>query len=616
MLEFLFGWRKATKCKDLLRCVRCRLKLLRNKRYVVVRQLREDIAQLLMNGHRPTSAFSRVEQLFKAQSILSAYDLLDHFCEFIIINLSYIRKHRDCPNDINEAVSSLIFAAARCADLPELQVLRQLFGERYGNDFAVSAVELFPGNHVNRQISEKLSIKLVSDDAKLKLLQEIARDCNLQQVDVPTVKKREAERGKDLSEGDIKVLHTDARHDHAYKTNVVGIADTYQPEILGHDNAREDEASAHDLSSNFHKLGGNPCRSTGSSDMTINSLGTARKCSSDDVQANMLDENRAKNEGWISLTLSGSGYHNYPEKQKEVVKSRDGRSNSGSRNSSKKRKSSRPVSKWRSLSKQSNIFSVCAENNDPGHLPGTRRRSLSGNLHNPRGTLISKALTMKDLESILYYDDVSDSSEVENPVVSQKKIDSHKRTKPDAGLERSKNHSQMPKGRSRSCSFGGQEKTPSHQCKYNGRRRSFTHSSNDNMGCECCLDHPCYFFTSDVDEELDGQTSHTRGVVDTVQISPSWDSSPDMDRQRHATAAAFQSHSPMIETKIARAAPYSRAMTMPIERSKVTGKKETLRCSSFGHVHPKLPDYDELAAKFTALKKEHTKRYTVPATRH
>ncbi|XP_068666626.1 uncharacterized protein [Aristolochia californica] len=148
----------------------------------MVKQLREDIAQLLINGHRPTIIFSRVEQLFKAQSILSAYDLLDHFCEFIIINLSYIRKHRDCPNDINEAVSSLIFAAARCADLPELQALRKLFGERYGNDFAVAAVELFPGNHVNPQISEKLSVKSVSDGAKLKLLQEIARDWNLQQV--------------------------------------------------------------------------------------------------------------------------------------------------------------------------------------------------------------------------------------------------------------------------------------------------------------------------------------------------------------------------------------------------------------------------------------------------
>lgn len=63
---------------------------------------------------------------------------------------------------------------------------------------------------------------------------------------------------------------------------------------------------------------------------------------------------------------------------------------------------------------------------------------------------------------------------------------------------------------------------------------------------------------------------------------------------------------------------YSRAMTMPIERP--NEKSNSIRdnvyrsnsfpvqehgggCSSNGHVHPKLPDYDELAAKFMALKK-------------
>lgn len=39
---------------------------------------------------------------------------------------------RDCPEDCREAVSSLMFAAARFADLPELRELRGLFTERYG----------------------------------------------------------------------------------------------------------------------------------------------------------------------------------------------------------------------------------------------------------------------------------------------------------------------------------------------------------------------------------------------------------------------------------------------------------------------------------------------------
>lgn len=63
-----------------------------------------------------------------------------------------LSKTRDCPNDINEAVSSLIFASARCGDLPELGVIRKLFGQRYGERFATTAVELSPGNLVNKKV--------------------------------------------------------------------------------------------------------------------------------------------------------------------------------------------------------------------------------------------------------------------------------------------------------------------------------------------------------------------------------------------------------------------------------------------------------------------------------
>ena len=36
----------------------------------------------------------QVEQLIKDESIVALYELLDHLCESILINLSYIRKHK------------------------------------------------------------------------------------------------------------------------------------------------------------------------------------------------------------------------------------------------------------------------------------------------------------------------------------------------------------------------------------------------------------------------------------------------------------------------------------------------------------------------------------------
>ncbi|XP_039034112.1 uncharacterized protein LOC120170199 [Hibiscus syriacus] len=177
--DFLFGWGKASKCKKLIKRVQCHWKLLKNKRLTIVKQLREDLAQLIKLGYEKT-AFNRAEQLVKDENIMAVYDLLDHFCEFIYVELSYIRRHKDCPNDINEAVSSLIFASARCAELPELPVIRKLFGERYNHRFAKAAFELLLGNLVNRGIQEKLSVKSVLYDVKNRSIDEIVRDYCLQ----------------------------------------------------------------------------------------------------------------------------------------------------------------------------------------------------------------------------------------------------------------------------------------------------------------------------------------------------------------------------------------------------------------------------------------------------
>ncbi|KAI4378308.1 hypothetical protein MLD38_015803 [Melastoma candidum] len=175
VFDFLFGWKKASKCKKLIRRVQCRLRLLRNKRESIVRQSRGDVARLVQMGLMEVAS-ERAEQLLKDESVKEMYDLLDHFCEVIITNLSYIRRHRECPDDINEAVSSLIFASARCGDLPELRRIRELFRERYGERFTISAIDLLPGNLVNSKIRDHLSVKSVSDDSKSRPEDECAGD--------------------------------------------------------------------------------------------------------------------------------------------------------------------------------------------------------------------------------------------------------------------------------------------------------------------------------------------------------------------------------------------------------------------------------------------------------
>ncbi|KAF5189569.1 Regulator of vps4 activity in the mvb pathway protein [Thalictrum thalictroides] len=78
--------------------------------------------------------------------------------------------YRDCPEECREAVSSLMFAAARFADLPELRDLRDMFTERYGK-----ALESF----VNKEFVENLASKPPTMEKKLQLIRGIAQEFSI-----------------------------------------------------------------------------------------------------------------------------------------------------------------------------------------------------------------------------------------------------------------------------------------------------------------------------------------------------------------------------------------------------------------------------------------------------
>ncbi|KAM6561368.1 hypothetical protein CsatA_030607 [Cannabis sativa] len=90
IFDFFRGWRKASK---LIKQLQCRLKEVKNKRHAIVGQSRSDLAQLIKIGHQKNTAFiRRVEQLIKDETVNAAYELLECFCDFILVQFSYIRK--------------------------------------------------------------------------------------------------------------------------------------------------------------------------------------------------------------------------------------------------------------------------------------------------------------------------------------------------------------------------------------------------------------------------------------------------------------------------------------------------------------------------------------------
>ncbi|PRQ23083.1 putative vacuolar protein sorting-associated protein Ist1 [Rosa chinensis] len=82
--------------------------------------------------------------------------------------------YRNCPIDLKEAVSSVIFASPRCADVPELMDIRKHFTEKYRKEFVSVAVELRPDSGVSRMLIEKLSTKSPDGPTKMKILAAIA----------------------------------------------------------------------------------------------------------------------------------------------------------------------------------------------------------------------------------------------------------------------------------------------------------------------------------------------------------------------------------------------------------------------------------------------------------
>ncbi|XP_031402038.1 IST1 homolog isoform X2 [Punica granatum] len=152
--------------------------LLQNKRDLQLKLMRKEIAQFLQAGQEAIARI-RVEHVIREQNLTAAYAILELFCEFIHARIPIIESQRECPAELREAIASIIFAAPRCSDVPDLLLIKNLFMTKYGKEFVLAAAELRPDSGVNRELIEKLSISAPSADVRLRVLKDIAREYNL-----------------------------------------------------------------------------------------------------------------------------------------------------------------------------------------------------------------------------------------------------------------------------------------------------------------------------------------------------------------------------------------------------------------------------------------------------
>ncbi|POO00625.1 Vacuolar protein sorting-associated protein [Trema orientale] len=169
---------KPAKCKTALKLAVSRIKLLNNKREAQVKQMKRELAQLLESGQVQTARI-RVEHVIREEKTLTAYNFIEVYCELIAARLPIIESQKNCPIDLKEAISSVIFASPRCADIPELADIRKHFTAKYGKEFVSAAIELRPDCGVNRGVVEKLSAKAPDGQTKVRILSAIAEEHNV-----------------------------------------------------------------------------------------------------------------------------------------------------------------------------------------------------------------------------------------------------------------------------------------------------------------------------------------------------------------------------------------------------------------------------------------------------
>nr|GMD55823.1 dentin sialophosphoprotein-like [Ipomoea batatas] len=114
--------------------------------------MKRELAQLLESGQNQTARIRVmiVEHVVREEKMIAAYDLIEIYCELIVARLPIVESQKNCPFDLKEAITSVVFASPRCGDVPELIDVREHLTVKYGKEFINAAVELRPDCGVSR----------------------------------------------------------------------------------------------------------------------------------------------------------------------------------------------------------------------------------------------------------------------------------------------------------------------------------------------------------------------------------------------------------------------------------------------------------------------------------
>lgn len=149
-----------------------RINLANNKKTTQVKHAKREIADLL-GIHKDEKARIKVEHIIREDFTIEGYEILELLCELMHERIRQITNAKECPDELREAASSLIWAAHN-VDIDELREVANQLTKKFGSKFSKAALNN-ENNVVNDRLFQKLSYRPPSAYLVIKYLEEIAR---------------------------------------------------------------------------------------------------------------------------------------------------------------------------------------------------------------------------------------------------------------------------------------------------------------------------------------------------------------------------------------------------------------------------------------------------------
>ncbi|XP_076914440.1 uncharacterized protein LOC143573443 [Bidens hawaiensis] len=207
---------RTSKLKTAINLAISRLAILKNHRHARFNVAHSDIIQLLRLNHHQ-QALLRVEQVIKDKNMLVVYDMIHDYCLFLKQRASIIEHATICPAELKEAVMSLLYAAPRCGEFPELKEIRTILTARFGKELVGSTtIESRNYSGVNQKMIQKLSSKELSLENRTMILKGIAREAGivLQLEATVLLEKVESELNSELVKSNLDMSDSSSRYDY------------------------------------------------------------------------------------------------------------------------------------------------------------------------------------------------------------------------------------------------------------------------------------------------------------------------------------------------------------------------------------------------------------------